>query len=171
MKTALPVAQTPLAARLTALVLTSLVLVGVAVFPQLSARIAGDEYLLRVAPLDPIEPARGAYVALGYPDLNPRADGRFGPVDDGAHQGTVFLTLEKDGEYWKGKGFTRSRPDEGVYLQCSDRNWAVSCGIESWFLPQDEAAEMEQAVSGGTATAVVRIDGRGHAALVDVRTD
>ena len=44
-------------------------LVGVAVAPQLSARVTGDTYLFRVAPLDPIDPFRGAYVTLDYPDL------------------------------------------------------------------------------------------------------
>ena len=58
----------------TAVVATSqLALVGLAVAPQLSARIVGDTYLVRVAPVDPIDPFRGAYVALDYPDL--RHDG------------------------------------------------------------------------------------------------
>ncbi|MBA2739897.1 MAG: GDYXXLXY domain-containing protein, partial [Nocardioidaceae bacterium] len=43
------------------------------------------------------------------------------------------------------------------------------CGIDSWFLPQDEALAMEQEVRDGRAVAVVKIDSRGNAALVDVR--
>ena len=48
---------------------SQLALVGVGVAPQLSARLTGDTYLMTVAPLDPIDPFRGAYVALDYPDL------------------------------------------------------------------------------------------------------
>ena len=53
----------------TALAVAQLGLVAVAVAPQLSARVAGDSYLMTVAPLDPIDPFRGAYVTLDYPDL------------------------------------------------------------------------------------------------------
>jgi hypothetical protein len=44
----------------------------------------------------------------------------------------------------------------------------MRCGIESWFLPQDEAIAVERAVASGSAVARVRVDGRGHAALVGV---
>ena len=35
---------------------TQLALVGVGVAPQLSARVAGEAYVVRVAPADPIDP-------------------------------------------------------------------------------------------------------------------
>ncbi len=44
----------------------------------------------------------------------------------------------------------------------------MECGIESWFLPQDEARALEDAVAAGTVVATVKVDGRGNAALVDV---
>ena len=50
-------------------VLICAVLVGLAVRPQLSARLTGETYELAVAPLDPIDPFRGAYVTLDYPGL------------------------------------------------------------------------------------------------------
>ena len=56
-------------ARVALVAVSQLVLVGVAVAPQLSARLRGDTYLLEVAPIDPVDPFRGAYVALDYPDL------------------------------------------------------------------------------------------------------
>ena len=58
-----------LALKVGAVALVQLALVGVAVAPRLSARLTGDEYRLRVAPVDPIDPFRGAYVDLDYPDL------------------------------------------------------------------------------------------------------
>jgi uncharacterized membrane-anchored protein len=153
------------------LLVLQLVLVAFGVWPQLSARAAGDEILLRVEPVDPIDPFRGAYVALSYPDLRHNDaesfEGGMGSMEDG-ESGTVYVTLRRDGDLWVADGWTRERPREGTYLRCDDRNWQIRCGIESWFLPQDEAKEMETAVSGGGVTATVKVDGRGNAALLDV---
>ena len=141
--------------------LAQLALVGVAVAPQLSARVAGDTYLMKVAPLDPIDPFRGAYVALDYPGL------QHDELDDG-ERGDVYVTLARDGDTWVAEEWTRDRPDDGPYLACNDRSWQVRCGIESFFLPQDEAAETEELLRDG-AVADVHIDSRGNAAVVDVR--
>ena len=151
---------------------SQLALVGLGVAPQLSARLTGDTYLMKVAPIDPMDPFRGAYVALDYPDL--RHDGSqsfgepgLGALDDG-EEGDVFITLEKRGDVWAASDWSRARPADGPYLACDDRSWQIRCGIESWFLPQDEAAAAEDLLRDG-AVAEVRIDGRGNAAVVDVR--
>jgi len=151
-------------AKLGAVALVQLALVGVAVAPRLSARLTGDEYRLRVAPVDPIDPFRGAYVDLDYPDLHLR-DERSEAVDG---EGTLYVTLVQDGDVWTAGEFTRVRPSGTPYLACDDREWRIRCGIESLFLPQDEAAAMEQDVAGGSMVAVVKVDGRGNAALVRV---
>jgi uncharacterized membrane-anchored protein len=149
----------------TAVVAASqLALVGLAVAPQLSARATGDTYLMKVAPVDPIDPFRGAYVALDYPGL--RDDDS--PVLDDGHNGDLYVTLVQRGDVWAAGEWTRERPDDGPYLACDDRTWQVRCGIESWFLPQDEAKQAERLLRDG-AVAEVRIDGRGNAAVVDVR--
>jgi len=151
---------------------TQLALVGVAVAPQLSARTRGDTYLMTVAPLDPIDPFRGAYVSLDYPDLRRGSaesfgDPGLGALDDG-EAGDVYIALvERDG-VWVAGDWTRTRPEDGPYLACDDRSWQVRCGIESLFLPQDEAAATE-ALLGDGAVAEVRVDGRGNAAVVGVR--
>ena len=153
------------------LLLIQLVLVGVGVYPQLSARLAGDEITLRVQPLDPIDPFRGAYVTLDYPDLRHNDaegfQGGLGSMEDG-ESGPVYVSVREQGDVWVADEWSRTRPEEGTYLECSDRDWQIECGIESWFLPQDEAEAMERAVAGGDVLATVKIDGRGHAALVDV---
>jgi uncharacterized membrane-anchored protein len=153
------------------LLAVQLSLVAVGVFPQLSARAAGDEITLRVEPVDPIDPFRGAYVALGYPDLRhddtEGFDGGMGSMEDG-RSGTVFVSLRQEGGVWAAEDWSRERPTEGTYLRCSDRSWQIRCGIESWFLPQDEAKAMEEAVTSGDTVATVKVDGRGNAALVDV---
>ena len=139
-----------------------LVLVGVAVAPQLSARTLGDTYLVRVAPVDPIDPFRGAYVALDYPDLH-----LDDPRSHGGRRDVYVGLVERDG-VWVAGDWTRERPEDGPYLACDDGSWQVRCGIESWFLPQDEARETERVLQDG-AVAEIRIDSRGNAAVVDVR--
>jgi uncharacterized membrane-anchored protein len=151
------------AAKVTVVALVQLALVGMAVAPRLSARLTGDEYLLRVAPVDPIDPFRGAYVDLDYPDLD--LD-RETPGDEG----TVYVTLERDGEVWVAGAHTRERPSGTPYLTCDDRDWRLRCGIESLFLPQDEAASMQADLGAGSMVAVVKVDGRGNAALVRVES-
>ena len=146
----------------TALIAVSqLVLVGVAVAPQLSARVLGDTYLVRVAPVDPIDPFRGAHVALDYPDLqhDPQSSGE---------GGDLYVSLVEEDGVWTAGGWNRQRPADGPYLACDDRSWQVRCGIESLFLPQDEARETERLLQDG-AVAEIRVDPRGNAAVVDVR--
>jgi uncharacterized membrane-anchored protein len=151
---------------------SQLVLVGLGVAPQLSARLAGDSYLVRVAPVDPIDPFRGAYVALDYPDLRHDDSQSFvepglGALDDG-EAGDLYVTLVEEDGVWTASEWSRERPGDGPYLACDDRSWQIRCGIESWFLPQDEAREAETLLRDG-AVAELRIDGRGNAAVVDVR--
>jgi len=153
--------------RVGAALLIQLALVVAAVAPQLSARVSGEDYLLRVAPLDPIDPFRGAYVTLDYPDLRD-ADGTRPSGFDEGERGTVFIPLVQEGEVWVMTQYSRTRPDSTPYLACNGYDWQISCGIESWFLPQDDARALEQSVADGEAVARVRIDGRGNAALVGV---
>lgn len=153
-------------ARVAAAVVVQLALVPLAVAGPLSARVTGQEVLLEVAPLDPVDPFRGAYVELTYPGLpsGPELDRR-----DGSTYGeVVYVPLERSGELWVGRMPVTERPSEEPFLRCRDDSWRLRCGIDSWFLPQDEAYAMEQAVQEGRAVARVRVDGRGNAALVDV---
>ena len=152
-------------ARVALVAVAQLALVGVAVLPQLSARFTGDEYRLRVAPVDPIDPFRGAYVDLRYPDLREPGGSNPPSMDDG-ERGSVYITLVEDGDHWVMGEYTRTRPADAPYLACDDRDWRIRCGIESWFASQSEAARLEQEVADEGAIAVVRIDDRGNAALV-----
>ena len=160
--------------RVGAVVLAQLALVGVAVWAPLSARLTGDEVVLRVEPVDPIDPFRGAYVDLAYPDLPQQTfDGELTEeqqqaLDDA--RGTAYVPLTRQGEVWVGGPVQRTAPAEGLYLTCDDSSWRLECGIESWFLPQDEAAGLQDSLRGGTAVATVKVDAAGHAALIGVTT-
>ncbi|QKE85582.1 GDYXXLXY domain-containing protein [Arthrobacter sp. NEB 688] len=155
--------------RVVAATLAQLVLVGVVAWAPLSARLTGEEVRLRVAPVDPYDPFRGAYADLTYPDL-PDSAGRVGDPGSGAvaDRGTAFVPLTRSGDVWVGGPVQRAAPDDGLFLRCDDAGWRLECGIESWFLPQDDAAALGAAVRDGRAVATVRVDGGGHAALVDV---
>jgi len=144
------------------LVLLQAALVVLAVAPRLSAHLRGEEYRVRVAPIDPIDPFRGAYVALTYPDLQPRGrDLRDLP------SGRVYVPLVEQEGFWVADGLVRERPDQAPYLACDSDGWGLSCGIESWFAGQDEARRLEAVVVDG-AVATIKVDDRGHAAVVDL---
>ena len=153
--------------RIALVAVLQLALVPLAVLPQLSARVTGETYLMRVAPVDPIDPFRGAYVDLNYPDLRDRGMSNPRNLEDGK-SGAVYATLVEEKGFWVLGEYTRTRPEQGPYLACDDRNWAITCGIESWFASQEDAKRLEGAVADG-AVATIKIDSRGNAAIVDLQ--
>ncbi|GAB2841268.1 hypothetical protein GCM10022221_45730 [Actinocorallia aurea] len=128
-----------------------------AVFPQLSAFATGTETRLAVTPVDPIDPFRGAYVALDYPDLPDKTDG---PA------GAVHVPLLRDGVLWKGGAPTRTRP-RAPYLACtSPGDGQLDCGLDTFFVSEDRARRLEQDLSDGRLTAVVRVASDGQGVIV-----
>jgi uncharacterized membrane-anchored protein len=154
-------------ARLVIACVLSALLVGLAVWPQLSARLAGKTYELAVAPLDPIDPFRGAYVTLDYPGL---AQARPTSWSGGATPVFVPLRREAGSELWTGGPALREAPAAGPYLRCDTRSGRLRCGIESLFASQEEARRLEQDLADG-AVARVRVDRRGNAAVVGLRSE
>ena len=142
--------------------------VGAAVAPQLSSRLTGEDYQLQVRPLDPIDPFRGAYVTLDYPGLQTPGGSQPPSMDDG-QRGAVYIPLVEEDGYWVAADWRRTRPAEGPYLACDDTGWAIRCGIESYFVPQDRAAELERSLADEGGVATIRIDDQGHASVIDVR--
>lgn len=152
---------------LGAVLLAQLLIAGLAVLPQLSPRVSGTEIQLRVAPVDPIDPFRGAYVALGYPDL---PDGSATDWRDSEERGLAYVPLVREGQLWVGGPVQRTEPD-GLYLRCNDDSWQLRCGIESWFVDQSEALAIEQQMISSGAIATVRVDRWGNASIVDLAPD
>ncbi len=148
--------------RLALVCLLQLVLVGVAVWPQLSARLTGEEYRLAVAPVDPIDPFRGAYVTLDYSGLS--------RPSDSPPSGELFVPLRRDpaGGLWEPLQAQLRRPAAGPYLRCDSDGWQLRCGIESLFASQRDAKRLERELADGDAVARIRVDGRGNAAVVAV---
>ena len=157
--------------RLAAVCAVQAVLVAGAVAPQLSARVTGEEYRLAVAPVDPMDPFRGAYVALDYPGLRLPGQGPDGQDTEELYaedrlRGTVFVPLVRDGDVWRGGLPAVDRPSAGPYLRCH-ADYSLRCGIQSLFASQDEALRLERELADG-AVARVRVDDRGNAAVVAV---
>ncbi|HVE98130.1 MAG TPA: GDYXXLXY domain-containing protein [Mycobacteriales bacterium] len=145
------------AAAVAAAVAVQALLVAVAVAPRLSARLTGEEYLLRVEPVDPIDPFRGAYVTLSYPDL---LTDDYRPI-----HGKVFVPLVEEGGVWKGTDASQGPPSEGPYIECR-YDGRLRCGIESLFASQGKARSLERELASGGAVARVKIDSRGHAVVL-----
>ncbi len=148
--------------RVALVCLLQLVLVGVAVWPQLSARLTGEQYRLAVAPVDPIDPFRGAYVRLDYPGLS--------RPSDSLPSGELFVPLRfhPARDLWEPLPAQLRRPTGGPYLRCDSDGWQLRCGIESLFASQREAKRLERELADGDAVARIRVDGRGNAAVVAV---
>ena len=157
--------RTSAAVRVAVACLVSAVLVGLAVWPQLSARLTGETYELAVAPIDPIDPFRGAYVTLDYPGL---AQAR--PTSWSGRTTTVFVPLRRDpgSDLWTGGPAAREAPATGPYLRCDAGRLRLRCGIESLFASQDDARRLEQDLADG-AVARVEVDDRGNATVVGLR--
>ena len=135
-----------------------LALVAVAVAPQLSARLTGDEYRLAVAPVDPIDPFRGAYVTLDYPGLEPFED-------SSTPDGTLYVPLTEQGAVCQPGPASTRKPAQGPFLRCVSDGYQPRCGIESLFASQDEARRLERELVDG-AVAVVKVDDDGNASIV-----
>ena len=153
------------AARLAAALVLCAALVPLAVWPQLSARLTGETYALAVAPVDPLDPFRGAYVTLDYPGLQQAQ-----PTSWSGDEVPVFVPLRRvpGSELWTGGPALREAPRTGPYLRCDAGQGRLRCGIESLFAPQDEALRLEQEVADG-AVARIKVDRRGNAAVVGLR--
>lgn len=155
--------------RLVALVAVLSALMLAAVWGQLSARLTGTEYHLRVTTADPMDPFRGAYVQLQYIDL---PDLSTAPLSDGVindDNRDVYVPLTRQDDYWVGATILDEAPPDGVYLRC-EKTWQLQCGIGEYFLPQGRAADMGQALRDG-AVATIRVDRFGHAALMRIDAD
>jgi hypothetical protein len=160
-------------ARVAAAVVVQLLLVGVAVWTPLVARYTGEEVRLRVGIADDYEPFADAYVDLAYPDLPqphvPEGDlteEQYRTLEDAL--GVAFVPLTREGDVWVGGELQREEPDSGPYLRCDDSSWMLDCGIGTAYLSTGTDQAVRDALRARDAVAVVRVDGAGHAALVEV---
>jgi uncharacterized membrane-anchored protein len=118
-----------------------------------------------VAPVDPIDPFRGAYVTLDYPGL---AQAR--PTGWSDRDEPVFVPLRRTpgSGLWTGGRAVPEAPATGPYLRCTSGHGRLQCGIESLFASQDDARRLERDLADG-AVARITVDSRGNAAVLGLR--
>lgn len=136
-------------------VVAQVAILGAVAAPRLAVRLTGTEYRLRVRPVNPIDPFRGAYVDLAYDGFE----------SESYERGRVYVVLRRDGDAWVGDGVVTRRPDSGAYVACESDGGRTECGIESWFVSQRRAKQAERELAGG-GIARVRISDSGQAVLV-----
>lgn len=140
---------------LIAALIVQLLLLGWVSAARLSPYLFGSEYRVPVQAVDPVDPFRGHYVELVY--VNPPASFAGGPV---------WMTLRKQGELWRPAGIVRDRPRGQPAVHCQARDSKLHCGIESFFASEGQARRLDQGLRAHGATARIRIDGAGRAAIV-----
>lgn len=149
-------------------VLQLLALAGVAGAKQWTL-MTGTVILLETAPVDPRDLFRGDYVVLNYQISRVPASLRSVDLASVYPGRTVYVGLERRGQFWEAASLDVSRPP-GLFMKGrvtssgSGEIISVEYGIESYFVPEGmgrriEAARksltVEVAVSGG-GTAIIR---------------
>jgi len=121
----------------------------------------GERVLLRVQPVDPVDPFRGEYVALSYGISRlTLASPRIGE--------TVYVPLRRDGGEWRGGRISRERPPRGLFIRGRVKPSGIEYGIETFYVEEGTAIEYERAIRRGRLYAQVAIDDDGGAQLDDL---
>ena len=142
-----------------------IVILGLLAF-KLFTVVTGEDIVLETRPVDPIDLFRGRYVALRYQISELNLDGY--PAGGSFQYGdTIYATLSKKDEYWDIDNIFNKKPslaDNQVCLRGNVRysygsTSPIDWGIESFFLPEDKAKEVEsQRWAGNLTSAVVTVD-------------
>jgi len=121
----------------------------------------GTDVVLRTEPVDPRDLFRGRYVALRYSISNLPAPGaRPGDV--------VYVPLYRVNGHWEGRGAFREPPDDDVtFVRGRFTGNGIEYGIESLFVDEDVAPELERAAGRQELYIDVVLDDDGRARIED----
>lgn len=151
---------------------------------------------LATEPVDPRDIFRGDYVILNYEISRLKPADLNAPADLKGND-TVYVTLAPQGEVWQAIAMSRSRPEpaEGkavirgriIYVDtnapqpASGKNRATPCprcgeatihyGIESFFVPEGEGKDLEEARNERRLMVDVAIADDGEAAIKSLKLD
>ncbi len=135
------------------------VLVPAAVAGLREADVAFAQHvLLRVEPVDPRDPFRGQYVALGYgistlPHL-------------GASEGDcAYVRLYRANGEWRGVYAGSREPDDWPYIRGRIEGGRIVFGIERFYTSEDDARRYENALTADRLYADVALGRGGRATL------
>jgi len=116
----------------------------------------GEKVLLKILPPpDPLSLFQGHYLVLNY-EISFLKNGEYlfvskkysSPSQVRTYE-TVFVVLEKEGSYFKAKEVSTEPPKkklfiEGTVMKNRDGNLEIDYGIENYFIPEKNFAEIEQ---------------------------
>jgi uncharacterized membrane-anchored protein len=173
-----------LMALLLIVVIQSLVLI-IMIANRQAVLSSDDVVVLETRPIDPRSLFRGDYVRLNYEinnlQLHELSGDKHFKVND-----TVYVVLEKQGEYWESRAIYLHRPElltgqlmiQGVVKRVDSRRWdsaknvysditslQISYGIENYFVPEGEGLKLERPEPGDKVTLEIALDKSGHAAI------
>ena len=134
---------------------------------------SGTEIALKTVPVDPRDVLRGDYVVLSY-DISTveRTNEDYWFQDDQ----TVFVSIVEAGDDWRVSSLHRKPPREGLFLRgrvhsVEQQEYGIRYGIESFFVPEGEGREYEEARNRSRLWAIVSVGPGGVARLkrLDIR--
>ena len=135
----------------------------------------GQTVMLRVVPVDPRDMFRGDYVILNY-DISRMPEDRRSEESSPYYGDTVYVSLVKDGDYYKAGQIFKSYPPKGLFIkgEVRENSFGISTivyGIESYFVPEGEGHNLENAIRQHNVAAEVAINHYGHAVIKNLIID
>ncbi len=126
----------------------------------------GEEIVLKVMPIDPVDLFRGNYVDLGYRDISNLDLNEVGADKEFLEGEVLYATLSKKEEFWTVDMISHKKifvNENEVCMKGKVRSVrgdrvGVEWGIESFFLPAEKAKEVESSVRRGNVSSVVSVD-------------
>ena len=125
----------------------------------------GEQILLEVVPIDPRDIFRGEYARLNYkistvslPEINKIRENQI-----------VYVTLRKGEKYWEVAGTGTEKPvlkGSEVFI-AGKKRWGnrVEYGIESYYVPEGKAVEIERVRQSAKVSVEVSVDRFGNSAI------
>lgn len=157
--------------RLLVILVVPAVVVGGLFVWQYSTVLTGEEVEIEVVePVDPRDVFRGQYAVLEYTINTLDRDTVGSAIEEGD---TVYVTLEKDGEYWGAVGASTEIPEErcikGEVESAVGDSVRVSYGIENFFADPEEAQRIQRERWRNDVSGIVSVDGGCNSVLRGLR--
>lgn len=138
-----------------------LVMVGTKIFTLKT----GTKILLEVVPVDPRDIFRGEYARLNYkistinsPEMRKIKENQM-----------VYVKLKQVEKYWEAVSVSKEKPilNENEILIIGKKRWGnrIEYGIESYFVPEGKAIEIERIRAPAKVSVEVSVDRFGNAAI------
>ena len=126
-----------------------MIAVGLVVSKEMTIR-TGTTILLETIPVDPRDLLRGDYVMLNYRISNIDTSLLSGEHSFNPAQ-TVYVGLEKDGDFWNAVAISSSKPGQGTFISGRVKHSygghvIIEYGLESYFMPEGEGRSIQQSL-------------------------